>query len=125
MSQDCFVKLELSDKNILLCPTFRLEQKSTVTDGKLKDSCTNILIMPVNDLSVEVGFGSSLMDCREQVLSNYFGLCKMSLRIACNASGLLLCWHFIMSSPGPKPNKIADVEVKNKCSKEFRLPDIS
>jgi hypothetical protein len=30
-----------------------------------------------------------------------------------------------MSSPEPKPNKIADVEVKNKCSIEFRLPDIS
>jgi hypothetical protein len=41
-----------------------------------------------------------------------------------NASGLLLCWHFITSSPGPKPNKIAGDEVNNKCSKEFRLPDI-
>ena len=42
-----------------------------------------------------------------------------------DVDGLLLCWDFIMSSPEPKPNKIADVEVKNKCSIEIRLPDIS
>jgi hypothetical protein len=45
--------------------------------------------------------------------------------IAANASGLLLCWHFIFVSPEQEPNKIANVEVKNKCLKEFRLPDIS
>jgi hypothetical protein len=45
--------------------------------------------------------------------------------MAANASGLLLCWDFIMSSPELKPNKIADVEVKNKCLKELRPPDIS
>jgi hypothetical protein len=38
MSPDYFVKLELSDKNILLCPTFKLEQKSTVDNTKLKSS---------------------------------------------------------------------------------------
>jgi hypothetical protein len=42
-----------------------------------------------------------------------------------NASGLLLCWHFIIVSPEPKPDKIADDEVNNKCSIEFRPPDIS
>jgi hypothetical protein len=42
-----------------------------------------------------------------------------------NVEGLLLCWHFIIVSQQPKPNKIADDEVNNKCSKEFRLPDIS
>jgi hypothetical protein len=42
-----------------------------------------------------------------------------------NASGLLLCWYFIMSSPELKPNKIINDEVNNKCLKEFRLPDIS
>jgi hypothetical protein len=42
-----------------------------------------------------------------------------------NVDGLLLCWHFIMSSPEPKPNKIADDEVNNKCLIEIRLPDIS
>jgi hypothetical protein len=30
-----------------------------------------------------------------------------------------------MSSPEQEPNKIADDEVKNKCSIEIRLPDIS
>jgi hypothetical protein len=45
--------------------------------------------------------------------------------ITANASGLLLCWYFMMSSPEPKPNKIAADEVSNKCSIEFRLPDIS
>jgi hypothetical protein len=49
----------------------------------------------------------------------------MSRSIAHNASGLLLCWDFMMSSPEPKPNKIADDEVNNKCPKELRLPDIS
>jgi hypothetical protein len=42
-----------------------------------------------------------------------------------NASGLLLCWDFIMSNPEQEPNKIADDEVNNKCSKELRPPDIS
>jgi hypothetical protein len=46
-------------------------------------------------------------------------------KVAPNASGLLLCWDFMMSSPEPKPNKIVDDEVKNKCSIEIRLPDIS
>ena len=46
-------------------------------------------------------------------------------QVAANASGLLLCWDFIMSNPEPHPNKIADDEVKNKCSIELRLPDIS
>jgi hypothetical protein len=32
---------------------------------------------------------------------------------------------FIMSSPEPKPNKIADDEVNNKCLIENRPPDIS
>jgi hypothetical protein len=45
--------------------------------------------------------------------------------MAHNASGLLLCWHFITVSTELKPNKIADDEVNNKCSKEFRLPDNS
>jgi hypothetical protein len=45
--------------------------------------------------------------------------------MAANASSLLLCWDFITSSQGPQPNKIADAEVNNKCSKELRLPDIS
>jgi hypothetical protein len=81
--------------------------------------------MSINELSAEAGFGSSRMDCHERFLSNYCGLCKLSLRIACNASGLLLCWGFITSSPGPKPNKIAHVEVKNKCLIEIRQPDIS
>jgi hypothetical protein len=45
--------------------------------------------------------------------------------MACNASGLLLCWDFIFVSPQPKPNKIAADEVKNKCLIEIRLPDIS
>jgi hypothetical protein len=45
--------------------------------------------------------------------------------MAYNVYGLLLCWLFIMSSPEPKPNKIADDEVNNKCSKELRPPDIS
>jgi hypothetical protein len=67
MSQDYFVKLELSDKNILLCPTFRLEQKSTVGNARLKSNRTRILKMSINELSAEVGFGSSLMDCHEQV----------------------------------------------------------
>jgi hypothetical protein len=49
----------------------------------------------------------------------------LSLRIACNASGLLLCWDFIFVRPQLKPNKIADVEVSNKCSIENRPPDIS
>jgi len=44
---------------------------------------------------------------------------------AANASGLLLCWDFITSSPELKPNKITDVEFNNKCLEEFRLPDIS
>ena len=42
-----------------------------------------------------------------------------------NVDGLLLCWHFMMSSLGPKPNKVADDEDNNKCSNEFRPPDIS
>jgi hypothetical protein len=42
-----------------------------------------------------------------------------------NASGLLLCWQLIMSSPEAKPNKIADDEVNNKCSIEIRPPNIS
>jgi hypothetical protein len=42
-----------------------------------------------------------------------------------NASGLLLCWYFIIVSPGLKPNKITYDEVNNKCSNEFRQPDIS
>jgi hypothetical protein len=50
---------------------------------------------------------------------------EVSNNIAGNASGLLLCWHFIIVSRQPQPNKIADDEVNNKCSKEFRLPDIS
>jgi len=49
----------------------------------------------------------------------------MLSQMAANASGLLLCWDFITSSPGLKPNKIADDEVNNKCSIEFRLLDIS
>jgi hypothetical protein len=36
MSQGYFVKPGLSDKNILLCPTFKLEQKSTVDNAELK-----------------------------------------------------------------------------------------
>jgi hypothetical protein len=46
-------------------------------------------------------------------------------KITANASGLLLCWDFMIVSPEPKPNKITDVEVKNKCSIEIRPPDIS
>jgi hypothetical protein len=38
LSRDCFVKLGLSDKNIFFCPTFRLEQKSTVDNVRLKNS---------------------------------------------------------------------------------------
>jgi hypothetical protein len=41
-----------------------------------------------------------------------------------NVHGLPLCWHLKMSSPEPKPNKIADNEVNNKCSIEIRLLDI-
>jgi hypothetical protein len=37
----------------------------------------------------------------------------LCLKVAHSASGLLLCWDFITSSPEPKPNKIADVEVKS------------
>jgi len=42
-----------------------------------------------------------------------------------NVNGLLLCWYFIIVSPELKPNKIADVEVKNKSLIEIRLPDTS
>jgi hypothetical protein len=35
--------------------------------------------------------------------------------ITANASGLLLCYYFLMSSPELKPNKIAAGEVNNKC----------
>jgi len=48
-----------------------------------------------------------------------------SPKVSANASGLLLCWHFIIVRRQLKPNKIVDDEVNNKCSKEFRLPDIS
>ncbi len=41
-----------------------------------------------------------------------------------NVYGLLLCWYFLMSSQKLKPFKISDDEVNNKCSNEFRLPDI-
>jgi hypothetical protein len=40
-----------------------------------------------------------------------------------NGQGLLLCWYFITSSPGLKPNKITNDEVKNKSSIEFRLTE--
>jgi hypothetical protein len=50
---------------------------------------------------------------------------KLSNGIACNGHGLLLCWRFLLVSRQPKPNKIADDEVNDKCSKEFRPPDIS
>jgi hypothetical protein len=42
-----------------------------------------------------------------------------------NAIGLLLCWHFIIVSRQPKPIKITNIEDNNKCSNEFRQPDIS
>ena len=50
--------------------------------------------MSIRILSAEVGFGSSLIDCHERFLSDYFGLRKFSLRIACNASGLLAVLAF-------------------------------
>jgi hypothetical protein len=40
-----------------------------------------------------------------------------------NGHGLLLCWYFITSSPELKPNRITDVEVKNKSGIEFRLTE--
>jgi len=33
--------------------------------------------------------------------------------MATNASGLLLCWDFVTSSPEQEPNKIAAAEVKS------------
>jgi hypothetical protein len=45
--------------------------------------------------------------------------------LAYNVDGLLLWWDFITVSPELKPNKIPEDEVNNKCSKEFRLSDIS
>jgi hypothetical protein len=45
-------------------------------------------------------------------------------KIAANVDGLLPGWDFITSSPGLKPNKIADDEVNNKCLIEIRLPDM-
>jgi hypothetical protein len=41
-------------------------------------------------------------------------------KLAHSASGLLAVLAFITSSPEPQPDKIADDEVNNKCSKEFR-----
>jgi hypothetical protein len=41
-------------------------------------------------------------------------------KIWANVDGLLLCLNFITVSREPKPNKIADVEVNNKCSVENR-----
>jgi hypothetical protein len=45
--------------------------------------------------------------------------------MAGNVAGLLLWWHFVIASRQLKPIEIADDEVNNKCSIEFRLPDIS
>ena len=47
--------------------------------------------MSINEMSAEAGFGSSLMDCHERLLSDYFGLRKFSLRIACNTLIYVLC----------------------------------
>ena len=41
-----------------------------------------------------------------------------------NVRGLLLCWYFITSSPELKPNRITDVEDKNKSSIEFGQPEL-
>ena len=40
--------------------------------------------------------------------------------MAYNEQGLLLCWYFITSSPELQPNRITDVEVKNKSLIELR-----
>jgi hypothetical protein len=42
MSQDCFVKLGLSDKNICFCPIFRFEQKPAVIDAEQKTTAQKI-----------------------------------------------------------------------------------
>jgi hypothetical protein len=41
----------------------------------------------------------------------------------CQRLGLLQCWHSLLVLPEPKPNLQIKVEVKDKCSTEFRLPE--
>jgi hypothetical protein len=49
----------------------------------------------------------------------------VSFGFAGNEQGFVQVGHCCLSSPEQKPNKIAADEVKNKCSIEIRLPDIS
>lgn len=48
---------------------------------------------------------------------------EVSIKVAGNEQGLLLCWNLRSSSPELKPNRITDDEVKDKSSIEFRLTE--
>jgi hypothetical protein len=65
--------------------------------------------------------GQVLLNCREQVLSNYFGLCKMSLRIACNVEAWRSAGNSIPSARLTAVDFYLQFQVTINRSIEIRL----
>jgi hypothetical protein len=113
-----------SDDMLLKCRT-NVDRYSSAGVGELCVSIFSSLQgwLCVGVLCVLQCAKNSVGSCRQS--HRCLNVCRMSFRVTYNVDGLLLCWGFISVSRQLKPNKITDVEVKNKCLIEIRPPDIS